>query len=365
MGANFADELIKLKDLLDKGVITQQEFKDAKKKILSQGMEDTEPQQVQQPLEPQQPVSEFANQPAPEVQQTAPPQQTPPPKKSSGCLTAFVIVVIVFVFLFGVLMAWGSCTSRALSSDEDSSDGVSSVEPAKVILDASVFGGKTIDELKQTMPEIEDSGTVDIPMANGETVTANYYSYSKDGVNVMFSVLDSKVVTANIVWSSAQSYSGNEKEILSLVGISAGNELTEVADTGAAIRWECVADGISEVWVTEMDSTAKTFSGVKVTYDSAVSGRMPGEPEKDDLEILSYDSTSDEFYRYVTGKIRNNTDKTYSYVQVEINLYSGDNLVGSTLDNVNNLGPGEIWEFNALVLEDSVDSFKIVGITKF
>ena len=82
-----------------------------------------------------------------------------------------------------------------------------------------------------------------------------------------------------------------------------------------------------------------------------------------DLELLDYSSTNDDYFRYATGHIRNNTDKTYSYVQVEINLYSGDTLVGSTLDNITNLAPGDEWEFSALITEDSADSFKIVDIT--
>lgn len=84
---------------------------------------------------------------------------------------------------------------------------------------------------------------------------------------------------------------------------------------------------------------------------------------KQDLEIIDYTSTSDNYFRYATGHIRNNTNKTYSYVQVEINLYSGDTLVGSTLDNVTNLAPGDVWEFKAMITEDSADSFKIIDVT--
>lgn len=82
-----------------------------------------------------------------------------------------------------------------------------------------------------------------------------------------------------------------------------------------------------------------------------------------DLEILDYTSTSDNYLRYATGHIKNNTDKTYSYVQVEINLYSGETLVGSTLDNVTNLAPGDVWEFKAVIAEENADSFRIVDVT--
>ena len=59
---------------------------------------------------------------------------------------------------------------------------------------------------------------------------------------------------------------------------------------------------------------------------------------KPDLEVLNYRDESDEFAGYVVGSIRNNTDHSYQYVQVEINLYDRDgDQVGSTLANVDNL----------------------------
>lgn len=77
------------------------------------------------------------------------------------------------------------------------------------------------------------------------------------------------------------------------------------------------------------------------------------EEELPDLEVLEHSMTNDGYWDHVVGKIKNNTDKTYTYVQVEINLYNGDTLVGSTLANVNNLGPGAVWEFDAIVLEEA------------
>ena len=89
------------------------------------------------------------------------------------------------------------------------------------------------------------------------------------------------------------------------------------------------------------------------------------EAKKEDLEILSYENLNDGMLRYVTGQVKNNTDKNYSYVQVEINLLNGDAVVGSTLDNLNNLAPGQIWKFKAPVFENNVTSFQIVDVTGF
>lgn len=87
--------------------------------------------------------------------------------------------------------------------------------------------------------------------------------------------------------------------------------------------------------------------------------------QKPNLELLDYTSETDGYVRYVVGHIRNNTKRNYAYVEVEINLYNGDLLVGSTLANANNLEAGTVWEFRAPILEDSADSFKITDISGF
>lgn len=114
---------------------------------------------------------------------------------------------------------------------------------------------------------------------------------------------------------------------------------------------------------TENGSNPDASEGTASTSTSTSTGGDQSQAPKQNLEIIDYTSTSDNYLRYATGHIRNNTNKTYSYVQVEINLYSGDTLVGSTLDNVTNLAPGDVWEFKALITEDSADSFKIIDVT--
>lgn len=98
---------------------------------------------------------------------------------------------------------------------------------------------------------------------------------------------------------------------------------------------------------------------------------QPGQPKqapekRPDLELLEASSEADAYTSYVVGKIRNNTNRTYSYVQVEINLYNkAGHQVGSTFANVTNLEPGAVWSFKAPILEDEVTHFKVAGITGF
>ena len=51
---------------------------------------------------------------------------------------------------------------------------------------------------------------------------------------------------------------------------------------------------------------------------------------------------------YVRGQIKNTSSTTYDYVSVTYSLYDNNgNLIGTALDNMNYLGPGEVWSFEA------------------
>lgn len=99
--------------------------------------------------------------------------------------------------------------------------------------------------------------------------------------------------------------------------------------------------------------------------EASATTSQPAPAKKDDLSLESYEWEAGEFgIRYIVGVIKNNTNKKYTYVQVEINLYDeGGAQVGSTLDNLNNLEPGGVWKFKAVVMEDEATKAKVAGIT--
>lgn len=68
---------------------------------------------------------------------------------------------------------------------------------------------------------------------------------------------------------------------------------------------------------------------------------------------------------YIEGTIQNNTDKSYSYVEVRFNLYDADgNQLGTAIDNINNLEPNATWKYKAIGLTtEKVHSYKFVEIT--
>lgn len=67
---------------------------------------------------------------------------------------------------------------------------------------------------------------------------------------------------------------------------------------------------------------------------------------------------------YVCGTIKNLSESSYSYVEVDINLYdSENNQVDSTISNINNLAGYGTWNFRAVVVnQKNVSKFRVVNI---
>jgi hypothetical protein len=81
---------------------------------------------------------------------------------------------------------------------------------------------------------------------------------------------------------------------------------------------------------------------------------------KPSLELIEVHAENDTYSRYVAGTIKNNTTRTYRYVQVMPRLYDASGAqVGSAMDNVASLEPGGIWKFRALILDDRTTQFKV------
>lgn len=111
------------------------------------------------------------------------------------------------------------------------------------------------------------------------------------------------------------------------------------------------------------DDTTKTDAG-----SGSQSGQVQTEKQtqKEDLEVTDLNMTTDEISTKITGKVINNTDKTYSYVQVTFSLYDSEGaLLGTALANVNNLEGGGVWKFEAVSFEKNVASYKLTEVTKF
>lgn len=86
------------------------------------------------------------------------------------------------------------------------------------------------------------------------------------------------------------------------------------------------------------------------------------------LEILNNDGVIEhleylEMYEVkVTGQAKNVGNAMLSYAEVNAKFYdSSGNLIGTSLDNINDLGPGEIWNFEIIYFDSSctVTKYKV------
>jgi len=64
----------------------------------------------------------------------------------------------------------------------------------------------------------------------------------------------------------------------------------------------------------------------------------------------------------ITGLVRNTSGETLTYVEVEFDLYDADGTpVSMTMDNTNDLAPGEQWHFEAIAPQ-AFDAYKLVNV---
>ena len=110
--------------------------------------------------------------------------------------------------------------------------------------------------------------------------------------------------------------------------------------------------------------TAKPVEDYVKTPNQTNTPKPTPEPTKGPkLELLESEVLDDGFFQYIVGKIRNNTDRAYRYVQVDIKFYEDDTLLGNSFTNVTGLGPGEIWEFKAPSFYQNANRYVIDNIT--
>ncbi len=74
------------------------------------------------------------------------------------------------------------------------------------------------------------------------------------------------------------------------------------------------------------------------------------------------------FAYYIEGTVKNNTNNNYSYVQVMFNVYDENgSIIGSCLDNINNLEGNGTWKIKAICSGEAKDikSYKLTGFTSW
>ena len=91
---------------------------------------------------------------------------------------------------------------------------------------------------------------------------------------------------------------------------------------------------------------------------------IPAEPEEDFIFVEEPVAMPGDFGNIITGVVKNNTNKTYDYLQISFTLYdANDNVVDTAFTNINNVKPGQTWKFEAMYFEESAVRWELDEIT--
>lgn len=105
-------------------------------------------------------------------------------------------------------------------------------------------------------------------------------------------------------------------------------------------------------------------TGSNNTNTTSASGEIPAIQTQEKFSLVDSNGDYDGFAYYITGTIKNNTNKQYSYVQVTFNLYDADGAqIGTALANINNLEANGTWKFKAIGTTEKPASYKLAEIT--
>lgn len=117
---------------------------------------------------------------------------------------------------------------------------------------------------------------------------------------------------------------------------------------------------VQDKYAQEINAVGKTESEYRAFYDDGI-----WQPAKPALELLDFTAEKNSFFSItITGTVRNNTDKKYSYVQIEFNLYDKSGAqVGTALGNITNLEPYGIWEFEAIGLVSNATMYSFSDLS--
>lgn len=84
---------------------------------------------------------------------------------------------------------------------------------------------------------------------------------------------------------------------------------------------------------------------------------------KADLTASGVERVPGGTYGVVTGIVKNDSERSYSHVQVQINLYDKAGIMlGNAFANANNFEPKGKWKFRAAIPMKGVDKFKVTGV---
>lgn len=141
------------------------------------------------------------------------------------------------------------------------------------IFDANYFSGITTNELIDKMGDYSEKEDWVNETSNG-SFNLTTYMYDVDGSHYEFIIHDDSVVRVSVYsqkyWTGEGEsfvYQLSKSEILTMLDIKLDGNAKQVVDNGLTWRISHVSDAIDEIDIQGIDSKAKTFDFVKITYN--------------------------------------------------------------------------------------------------
>jgi hypothetical protein len=106
------------------------------------------------------------------------------------------------------------------------------------------------------------------------------------------------------------------------------------------------------------------FNVVEV-YDEVITDSLTKEEgeEKYQLEFSNMEMEKGDYDTTVKGKIKNNSEKEYRYISVDIQYYNKKGaIVDSQITSAFDLKPGMSWDLNSSSISEYAESFEIVSV---
>lgn len=252
-----ADEITKLKQLMDDGIITEQEFEAKKKQLLN-----TQEQQHNQLYQPLQQVNTIptrickhchANMPLNDI-------RCPQCRKKQRSSAPILIVLLLVILPLFLIVAIGVNSTNNVSNSHNTT-------PPLEILDCSAFSRISIEELLEKLGEPKKVDDWNNKTSKGE-FQMQIYSYDFDDFYAEFITYENNVVKLRLFSNSKWKNEGSElKDVFSMFGILPDKNLKKTVDTGRTYKFSPVSDKVAEFAFFDYDKKDDTFSIVYVTYN--------------------------------------------------------------------------------------------------
>jgi hypothetical protein len=180
-------------------------------------------------------------------------------KKKHGKIILGSLVLSLGSLIAALVIGNEPPTQQAVETGIDAVEGVDN----EVIIDAIQFAGISEAQLIELLGEPDSKENWSFTSSTGQNQEAVIFSYGDE--NTEFIVIGGKVVRFTY-YGSGEKYRDGE-HALSLFGIKSGPDITVVANTGSAIRYQKVNKSVEEFWVVDDLEEDNTLGTVKITYD--------------------------------------------------------------------------------------------------